>query len=165
LTAAQWNASVRDNILVTPAALATAAGRFFATTAANAIAERVPTGATVATSENTGSTSYTNLATVGPQVPVTTGTVALGIWACQMGNGTGGQNNFASVAVTGASSFVANDAYSARYQSYGGNARSRAASFHWWTGLTAGSNTFTLQYKVDAGTGTFLDRELFIIPF
>jgi hypothetical protein len=33
-----------------------------------------------------------------------------------------------------------------------------------WTGLTSGANTFTAVYKVDAGTGTFLDRELVVIP-
>ncbi len=32
------------------------------------------------------------------------------------------------------------------------------------TGLTAGSNTFTQQYKVNGGTGTFANRRLLVIP-
>ncbi|HET6214914.1 MAG TPA: hypothetical protein VFE14_18750 [Micromonosporaceae bacterium] len=167
MTAAQWNASVRDNILVTPAALATATGRFFATTAANAIAERVPTGATVATSQTTGNTSYTNLTTVGPQVTVNTGTVAFGIWSCTFSNNTTPNTVLTSAAVSGATTVAASDSYCGRYLNagIGTNAVHRGVGLHWWTGLTPGSNTFTQQYRVDGGTGAFSDRELWVLPF
>jgi CRP-like cAMP-binding protein len=32
------------------------------------------------------------------------------------------------------------------------------------TGLTAGSTTFKLKYRVASGTGTFLDRRIAVIP-
>lgn len=164
LTAAQWNASVRDNLLETAPAKATTAGGIFVATGANAIAQRVPLASTIATSETATATSYTNLATVGPQVSVTTGTQALVLWSAQMGNNTSGQNNYLSVAVTGATTTAASDTWATRYQSFGANARHRATAFHWFT-LNAGSNIFTMSYRVDAGTGTFLDRELLVIPF
>jgi hypothetical protein len=31
--------------------------------------------------------------------------------------------------------------------------------------LTPGSNTFTMKYRVTAGTGTFLARQIAVIPF
>lgn len=165
LTAAQWNASVRDNLNTTAPALATTAGSMFVGTGVNAIAERVPASVTISTSETTPTTTYTNLTTVGPQVPTTTGTKAVGIWSCTMGNSTSGQNNFMSVSVSGATpTQVGQDSYSLRFQSFGSNARHRASTAHMWTGLTSGSNTFTSVYKVDGGTGTFFDRELIMIP-
>lgn len=165
LTAAQWNASVRDDLLTTAPALATTAGSHFVGTGVNAIAERISNTITVATSETTSTTTYTNLTTVGPQVPITTGTKAIGLWSSTSGNNTSGQNSFMSVSVSGATpTQVGQDAYSLRFQSFGTNARHRASCVHMWTGLTSGSNTFTAVYKVDAGIGTWLDRELIIIP-
>ncbi|MBI3358540.1 MAG: hypothetical protein HY037_02980 [Nitrospirae bacterium] len=32
------------------------------------------------------------------------------------------------------------------------------------TGLTAGSNTFTAKYKTSAGTATFVNRNIVVIP-
>jgi hypothetical protein len=37
-------------------------------------------------------------------------------------------------------------------------------TYHLFTGLTAGSNTFTMQYKVGSNTGSFQRRELLVIP-
>jgi hypothetical protein len=165
LTAAQWNASVRDNMLETPAAKFTGAGQLFVSTAANAGAVRTPVTTTVPTSQTTGSTTYASLTTVGPQLAgVVTGTQAIAIWQAQLGNNTSGQNSFMSVAVSGASTVAADDTYSLRYQAFGANARHRGTCAHMFTGLTPGSSTFTAQYRVDAGTGTFLDRSLIVIP-
>ncbi|MEU7170301.1 hypothetical protein ABZ949_02270 [Micromonospora tulbaghiae] len=164
LTAAAWNASVRDNLLETAPAKFTGAGQLFVSTGANAGAARTPASATVATNESTNSTTYTNLVTAGPQVVSTTGTSALCFWQAQMGNSTSGSNAFMSVAVSGASTVAASDTFSSRYQSYGSNARHRSAAAHLFTGLTAGSNTFTAQYRVDGGSGAFIDRSLIVIP-
>src|SRR3712207_4741779 len=89
LSAAQWNASVRDNLNETGPAKATTAGRILVTTGANGIAERAVSSATVSTSQTTTSTSYTDLATVGAAVAVTTGTQALALWNVQMASSTG----------------------------------------------------------------------------
>lgn len=166
LTAAQWNAVVRDNLNMTAPALATTAGSIFVGTGVNAIAERIPTSAQVnTTAQTTGSTSYTNLATVGPQVAVTTGIKALGFWGTGLLNNTTGQNSFSSASVSGATpTVVGNDTYSCQLQAYGSNAQGRFMAHHFWTGLTAGSNTWTQVYRVDAGTGSFINRELTILP-
>lgn len=165
LTAAQWNASVRDNLLETAPAKATTAGRFFATTGANALAERVPTVATVATAETTTSTTYTNLATSGPAVTVTTGPNALAAIGVICSNDTTGQTVFASVAISGASTLASSDANGIG-QSASGAARVLSASrVRLHAGLTAGSNTFTVQYRVGGGTGSFQNREITVVPF
>ncbi|WP_328382913.1 hypothetical protein OHQ88_10515 [Micromonospora zamorensis] len=164
LTAAQWNASVRDNLLETAPAKFTAAGQLFVSTGANAGAARTPASAAVATSETTGSTAYASLTTLGPQVVAVTGTSALCFWQAQLGNNTTGSNSYMSVAVSGASTVAASDTYSLRYQSFGGNARHRGTCAHLFTGLTAGTNTFTAQYRVDGGSGAFIDRSLIVIP-
>ena len=39
------------------------------------------------------------------------------------------------------------------------------ASYAMYYTLTAGSNTFTLKYRVSAGTGTFSARRLIVMPF
>jgi hypothetical protein len=164
LTAAQWNASVRDNLLESAAAKFTAAGQLFVSTGANAGAARTISSATVATAETTGSTSFTALATPGPAVSVTTGTQALVAVSALMGNNTSGQNNWTAAAVSGASTIAAADTNALRYQSFGANARHRSTSLHLFTGLTGGSNTFTQQYRVDAGTGSFIDRTIAVVP-
>jgi len=73
LSAAQWNASVRDNLLETAPAKATAAGQVFVATAANAIAARTPSSNLITTIETTTSTTSGVLPTAGPSVSVVTG--------------------------------------------------------------------------------------------
>lgn len=165
LTAAQWNASVRDNLLETAPAKATAAGRLFVTTGANSIAERVPSSNTVAATEGTASTTYTDLTTVGPTVTVTTGTTALvGITGGMAQSAVGGYCN-ASVAVSGAST-VAAGTFVLNFRSGATNQQIVATNFNMMTGLTAGSNTFKMQYNAGAGggTATFFNRHLVVIP-
>lgn len=78
-SAALFNAHVRDNMLETMAGKATSAGGYFVTTAANAIAQRTPGSAVVATSQTRLNTTYGDLTTAGPAVTATTGTEAL-VW-------------------------------------------------------------------------------------
>jgi hypothetical protein len=165
LTAAQWNASVRDNLLETGPGKATAAGAFLVTTGANAIAARTIGFATVGTSQTTASTGYVNLATAGPSVTLTTGTSALCFISVQCQNSVANAQSKVSIEVTGATSLTAGDGSEwigdgnpadqpvsyTRIQPYNGT-------------LTPGSNTFTLKYKVGSGTGTFAERDLVVLP-
>jgi hypothetical protein len=144
--------------------LATATGRIFVSTGANAIAERVIDSTTVATSETTGSTSYANLATNGPAVTVTTGALALVFMTAFQSNNTQNAISWFSCAVSGATTIAASDAWGAALQLYGTNAQFRYTSTHLFETLTPGSNTFTMQYKVvTASTGQWKDRELAVI--
>lgn len=159
-TAAQFNQSVRDNLNQTAPALATAAGQWFVSTAANAIAARSITSAIVATSEATASTSYTALATPGPAVSVVTGGQALvSLYAAVVNSTTG--LSLMSFAVSGATTITAAD--NTAIGGATGSTGMRVGGSFIVTGLTPGTNTFTAQYKVSAGTGTFVDRKLLVM--
>lgn len=159
-SAAQFNTYVRDNLNETAPAKATAANQIFVSTGANVIAARSPDRASVTTSQTTAGTSYTDLATVGPVVTQTTGTKAI-IWQGALLSNSGANSSRMSVTVSGSSSVAADDQWAAINV---GTSANRFFSAHLFSGLTAGSNTFTAKYDVSAGTGTFVNRELVVIP-
>ena len=121
-----------------------------------------PQSATVATTQTTTSTSYTDLTTSGPAVTLATGTSALVTVAFQGYNSGAGYLSYMSVAVSGATTIAAADSTAAvvRYD----NNISASATFL-LTGLTAGSNTFTAKYKTStaATTATFINRHLTVV--
>ena len=163
-TAAQFNTHVRDNLNETAPAKATTAGSLFVASGVNSIAERIPSTASVATSEMTASTSYTDVATPGPAVTATTGTRAIVAVTSLVQNSTPGENSYASYAVSGASAIAATDDRAVLITAAAINQTLRAAAVYMETGLTAGSNTFTMKYRVTGGTGSFQNRRLVVIP-
>lgn len=163
LTAADLNTYLRDNLNETGAAKATADGSYMISTGANAIVQRQGDRSTVITSQTTTSTSFTDLATVGPQVTVTTGTQALIMWGAQIEN-NGTDFAIMSYGCTGATTFSAGDSFALSHRDAA--AAGRACMQHVYeTGLSAGSNTITLKYRVTAGTGTFQRRRLVVLPY
>lgn len=163
LTAAQWNASVRDNLLETAPAKATTAGRLIVTTGANAVTERAVVTSTVLTAQTTGSTGYGDLATVGPSRTVTTGANAIAFISAEIANDTNGVRSFVGVAVSGATTVAASDDDCLRYQVPGAFYSHRGMTAIMFDSLTPGANTFTMKYRVDAGTATFQRRRLIVI--
>ncbi len=163
-TAAQFNQYVRDNLNETAPAKATAASQIFVSTGANAIVTRTPTTATVLTSETSTSTSYGDLATPGPSVTVTTGTIAIVAFAASCSNSGANQAELVSVEVSGASSVAASDNWSLVVDGLPAGQSIRAGVTHIFTGLTAGTNTFKMKYRCGTITGTFLQREINVIP-
>lgn len=149
----------RDDLLETGPAKATTTGRILVTTGANSIAERVVDSNRVSTAETTTSTSYAALATPGPTLTVTTGGRALVSINAALSNGTLGQRTYASIAISGATTTAAADSESFNFQVYGSNAEHRGGvtAVHF---LTAGSNIFTMQYKVSGGTATISNRAI-----
>ena len=117
----------------------------------------------VATSQTTTSTSYTDLATSGPAVTVTTGTTVYVILTCYQLNNVSNSVSFMGVAVTGATTIAAADTecVSARGAVSGGQDFQMSAVYKMT--VTAGSNTFTAKYRVSATTGTFQRRGLTVI--
>lgn len=115
----------------------------------------------VTTAETTTSTSYAALATAD-SVTLTTGTDVLVLFSVNT-RGSGVIDTSVAVDVSGASTVAAADGVS--------NAKAITATVQTWhvgrgvvfTGLTAGSNTFALRYKVSSGTGTFLGRVMAVI--
>lgn len=162
LTATEYNTNIRDNLLETEPAISSATGSLFVCDGLNSIVERRAEIATVDTSQTTTSTSFTDLATAGPSVTVTTGTRAICFFQAYYTNNNASMSSYASPAVSGATTIAADDSYSIRRQ---GTNNQQHAGLHTFLDLTAGSNTFTMKYRVAGGTGTWVNRRIIVWPF
>lgn len=120
----------------------------------------------VDTSETTTSTSFTDLATVGPTVTLTTGTKALIVITSYLHNSTNSTTNFIGFEVSGATS-IAPDSTRCLFLSNTSTGNARPELRYSWayilTGLTAGSNTFTLKYRCSGGTLNAQNRILSVV--
>lgn len=165
VTAAIMNTHVRDNLLETAPAKVTAAAQLLVSTGPNAVAARQVDKATdLSNPETTASTSYTDTATAGPAVTVTTSTEAMLFFGAHMSNSSAGDECWVGYAISGATTLAASDSRAAMATS---NAADDAYTSYITlnqTVLTAGSNTFTMKYRVTGGTGTFNHRRLTVIP-
>jgi len=112
----------------------------------------------------TSSTSYADLSTV-TSVTVTTGTAAFCVWHAAALSTTTNGGVFVSVAVSGATTVAASDTIAnyLQYANSGAGIYFPIHSGHIFTGLTAGSNTFTIKYRVSSGTGTFDTRGIQVV--
>lgn len=166
LTAAQWNASVRDDLLETAAAKASTAGGYYVTTGANALTERTIAYPFVGATEATTLTSFDDLpaGTVGPAMTTTTSSRAIVMLSAFVANNTVNANSSMGVDVSGAATVGATDAFALRFTSSTANA-SVICSYVAGLSITAGSSTYTAKYKVSSGTGTFANRRLTVMPF
>lgn len=162
-TAAQFNINVRDNLNETSPAKATQEGQMFVATGVNAIAARRPTFQSVNTAQSLSSGSYTDLATVGPSLTMTTGTRAIVFVSARMENNTNNSSMYASFAVTGASSIAADDINGITMDGIAAANSVRIGATRFLSTLTAGSNTFTMKYRC-GDTATFSDRHIIVIP-
>lgn len=169
--AADFNISVRDNLLETEAAKASA-GLYFTSAGGNSINTRLAVGDTVTATGTTMSTTYADLAgSPGPTVSVTTGTKALVMWGCRIGNpGNFVASSRMGIEISGASSIAADDdhAVGSVNQSSAGS-RLYLGQSCLYTGLVPGTNIFTAKYRTSAGGGTgqasIEQRTLTVIPF
>lgn len=118
--------------------------------------------ALVATSETTASTAYTDLTTTTDSVTVTVGANGLLLvsYYVNMFNSTT-QNTFVTFSLSGANTQAANDNYSL---SMYGTAQYNIGTTVLVTGLSAGSTTVKMKYRVSGGTGTFLNRRISVVP-
>lgn len=124
-----------------------------------------PIGARTDATGTTTSGSYTASLSgspgTNPSVTLVTGTTALVSFTVLINIGTGGQVALMSVAVSGAGTVAANDAYCCESGLLGGLPLTRNFVL---TGLTAGTNTFTLNYRASGGaTATYLRRNLTVV--
>lgn len=117
------------------------------------------TSATGTTTSTSFTASLSGSPGTNPSVTVTTGTTALVVVTCELWNNTAGNGSIASVAISGATTVAAADALGVTnaITTAVGSSRSYVA-----TGLTAGSNTFTMQYRVGGSTGNFRHRSLVV---
>ena len=101
-----------------------------------------------------------------PQVTVTVPAsgIVLVLLHARLQNDTAGSLTLMSFDVTGANTIGATDNNRLVYESSNANDLAIFGGHVWLSGLTPGSTTFELQYRVTAGTGTIGDRRLTVIP-
>jgi hypothetical protein len=166
LTAAQWNASVRDNFNETAPGKATAAGQIFVANALNSITAR----ASATDAYNGGGTDATNSAsyiplTGGCTITMATGAKAIicsyGVWSMDVA----GSRCYISHAVSGATTTAASDLWAIVNDAMVNNRVSTSGITVAWTTLTPGNNTFTQQFKTGSNIVTVPIRRLIGIPF
>jgi hypothetical protein len=164
-TAADFNTNVRDNLLCTAPAIATTPGSYFCVADQNVLSERQVNSAFTATSETISSSAWGDLATVGPQVTVTTGVMALAFYTAWCVNNTLNQQAAANIQVTGASNVNPLDTPAYWENGKPANKGEQSMGVYLYTTLNPGSNTFTMKYRAyTSGTGTFSNRQLVILP-
>jgi len=119
--------------------------------------------ATVATSQTSTSTTFTDLATVGPTVTLTSaGTFALVLFEAVMFNNTAATNGTVmGVAVSGATTIAAADVDTIKVTIGNAGVGERHAGFAVFP-ITAGSNTYTAKYRCSAGTSAWQDRKIYV---
>ena len=119
--------------------------------------------ALVATNQTTSSATYTDLATSGPAVTLTTGTKVLVILSARMDNTSGNQKMYMSYAISGATTSAAADSKALLHQRGNSDDADTQFSYANVATVTAGSNTFTAKYRTDAFTPAWENREIFVM--
>lgn len=162
LTAAQLNTHLRDNLLETAVAKASVPGSYFVTESPHSLIELTTGFAGITASDTTTSSAYGDLEnSVGPEVTVETGSVALVIVTARLvGTGTTGTVRV-SHEISGATETEPFDRHSLRVE---GTSDIQGSFVILRTDLTPGDNTFTMKYRVTTGTGTFSNRQIIVIP-
>lgn len=124
------------------------------------------TAALVATDESTASAGYVALATAGPAVTVTIGSTGLALVAlyAQAYSTTANAAVHMTVAVSGATTIAPSDGNAIKFMSPSGAEGPAYGATILFTALTAGSNTFTANYRGGVGTAHFLNRRLAVTP-
>ena len=117
--------------------------------------------ATVATAQTTTSATFTDLATAGPAVTLTTGTQVLVLCNSKLSTGNANEAYF-DFAISGATTRAAAGTTDAYLRVQSSDSQGRFGNSNLMT-VTAGSNTFTMKYASGGGTVTFTDRTIIVV--
>lgn len=164
LTAAQLNVHLRDNLLETAPAKASASSQIFVAQSRYRLQARTPTAASVSTSETTVSGEWTDLATPGPSVTVRTGERAIILWSVRTSNTSAAGGNNVTYQLTGATERDPLFSTCLRFDGITAANEMSYSQFDMVTTLTPGLNTFTLKYRRGSGTATFQQRQIAVWP-
>lgn len=166
LTSTVMNTYLRDNLLELAPAMATEMSSFFVGDGANSLVERHCKSARIATSQGTTSTSYTDLATAGPSVTLTTGANAIVIIACKTAQTVVNNACAMSWATSGATTNAASDTWCYLAEGLFANNDSSGCSIYRTVSLNPGSHTFTAKYRRGGASGTafFDNRMICVLP-
>lgn len=125
-----------------------------------------PVGAVTNTGCSTTSLTYAAPTTAGgtnPTVTLVTGTTAIVDINSTLYNATVSAYTYVSFAVSGATTLASADGNAYYYSPLGGTAPDQHTGRRMIiAGLTAGTNTFTMQYKVNTGSGGFGNRTIIV---
>lgn len=162
LTGAQMNA-ISANLNETAPAKATTAGGFIVTTGANTVIQRDPASDTINTAQSTTSTTFVDLGPGPIAGPVTSGLRAIVWMTAQVNNSLAATESIASLAISGATTLAADDNNGVSNQASAALADVTVARC-WRVAVTPGANTYTMKYRVAAGTGNFRRRAVVVLP-
>lgn len=166
-TAAQYNTYVRDNLLETAPAKAFTTSQYFLSFDGGLL-PNVSGSAVVTTSESTTSTTYTDLATVGPSMIRNVNIGFIAFLGCRRVSSVGTAGAFMSMDIIRTSDmttvFTADDIVAVGH--YGSGAVRSIGSPETVIGLDPGEYEFVAKYKTtDVGsTATFASRWMHVIP-
>ncbi len=164
LTAAQLNAHVRDNMLETAVAKATAAGGYFAATGPNALGERRVAQRYTGNSGTTSSSTFDDLDDgddTGVTAVAASGAIVMA--GCNILSQATSGVSACGVAMSGPSEVPASDARAVRVNSTGANSGITASQASWVA--FAGSYRLALKYRTTTPSALFSVRRLIVAPF
>jgi hypothetical protein len=121
----------------------------------------VPAHAFESAAQDTASTSYADLSTVGPSFTVARAGDYDFEWYVRASNSVAATRVFAGISISGS---VQEDAVSLSAAASAGNADDVGLALRYRHLAVAAAAPSKLQYKVGAGTGTFADRHLYVTP-
>lgn len=164
-TAAQFNTHIRDNLLETMPGKATTLGGYFVSDGANAISQRFSYTANVLTSESTASTTFTDLATVGPTITNFVSGASFFIFVgAEVSGSLTTTFSLMGFDISGDMTLAPTDIYTAG--SVGTGTRQLANVFRAIPLSGAGSIiTIQAKYRATTGTATFANRWIGILNF
>jgi hypothetical protein len=132
--------------------------------AGGAVAALASASARVETAQELTSATYTDLATAGPAVTLTTGTKVLVIVSSQIYTTGSSQSGFMDFAISGATTRSATDSTAVAMTAPSAYVNEQYASRASRITVTAGSNTFTAKYRESgASQAGFQYREICVI--
>jgi hypothetical protein len=111
----------------------------------------------------TGTDVYGDANTPGPAVTVQTGASVLLTVSAYMQGSVSTDYQWASAAVSGATTLAASDSWALRMQPGGSFTIGAVSKTHRIDGLTPGVNTFTMKYKNNGGTRTCGYRTISVV--
>lgn len=165
LTAAQLNTHLRDNMLETAPGRASVLNSLFVSQSPFHIEERTIKSSRVAATQGLTSSSYIDLATVGPSVTCETSTTAIVFLNATITPGTTDTSCGMSFGVTGDSNRPAADKDAILIDGTTGGNALRVGTNIFVTDLTPGINVFTAKYKSGGSANTnFNDRFIGVLP-
>ena len=168
LTAEELNIYARDNLLATEAGIATTPGGYFLSRGNNVLQEKHFVEQTISNQETiVGSSAYVHLSTIGPRITIDTDSNVLCFMSFAGSCDDTAYISYtqAAIEITGSTSRPATFAsVPAAWESHD-NGVGQVSSINYFSGLTPGSNTFTMKYAGETGDNvSFSNRTLIVMP-